>query len=211
MRPGAQAASWNHETAWIKQQERRSLGSFNGTAVMSVLDCLPSVFSLGTSLVVQWSRHCICTAGAWVPSLPGELRSHLPHRVVRTIGKNLFHDRKISCLFMLLFATNSAQMFLLMRHTHLKRWVLLNQFYRWGNQDLQRLSRWQVELGSLVPEPVFLLCVRHHYKPINISNPHRKFRRQLLLIIIPSICERRNWGMGRLKGTIDYSEEDGTW
>ena len=40
--------------------------------------------------------------------------------------KNLFHDRKISCLFMLLLATKSAQMFFLMHHTHLK----LNQCYR---------------------------------------------------------------------------------
>ena len=188
MAPGAQAASWNHETAWIKRQDR-SLDSFNGAAVISVLDCLSSVFSFGTSLVVQWSRNCTWTAGARVPSLPGELRSHLPHRVVKTIEKkNLFHDRKISCLFMLLLATKSAQMFFLMHHTHFK----LNQCYRWGNQDPQRLSRWQVELGSLVPEPVFLLCARHHSKPINISNPHRKLRRQLLLIIIPPICERRN-------------------
>ena len=32
----------------------------------------------GTSLVVQWLKLCLPKQSAWVPSLIGELRSHMP-------------------------------------------------------------------------------------------------------------------------------------
>ena len=38
---------------------------------------------VGTSLVVQWLRLCTFNAGAQVPSLVGELRSHMPHCTVK--------------------------------------------------------------------------------------------------------------------------------
>lgn len=151
--------------------------------------------------------HCRGTGpiAAWGTKIPPALQGGQNNRKKIFFMIERYHAYLCSCLPQTLHRCSYLCVILT------KRWVLLNQFYRWGNEDLQRLSRWQVELCSLVPEPVFLLCARHHYKPINISNPHRKLRRQLLLIIIPSICERRNWGMGRLKGTIDHSEEDGTW
>lgn len=37
---GAQAASWDHEKARLKQQDRKNLDSLNGAAAIADLDCL---------------------------------------------------------------------------------------------------------------------------------------------------------------------------
>ena len=41
----------------------------------------PKLFDLETALGVQWLGLCASTAGMWVPSLMGELRSYMLHDV----------------------------------------------------------------------------------------------------------------------------------
>ena len=38
---------------------------------------LLKMYSKGMSLVVQWLKTCLTVRGMWVPSLVGELRSHM--------------------------------------------------------------------------------------------------------------------------------------
>ena len=47
-----------------------------------------AIITPGTSLAVQWLRRHASTAGAWVWSLVGELRSHMLHNVARSLKNN---------------------------------------------------------------------------------------------------------------------------